>query len=154
MKVFGLAMIVVLAVGALAFWVRMQTDLPTVSLPTVESLVEAKPVILTASVANAISENEDQYVDRTGMILLDTAGGTSVPYIQYATDNEKVATRQLIFAGSRGCAANAGDLPCVAVDPDAAYPQYPTGTNVRVRGMQMADRILVYQIDVVTPAAN
>ncbi|KND49517.1 MAG: hypothetical protein AB203_00350 [Parcubacteria bacterium C7867-008] len=154
MKTMGFYIIGILAVGALAFWIQTLVGFPKLAVPSIKTLVETKPVTITASVANAVNTGQDQYVDITGMILLDIAGSNSVPYIQYATKNEKVATKQLIFAGSRGCAANAGDLPCVAVDTDAAYPQYPTGTNVRVRGMQTADRILVYQIDVVTPAAN
>jgi predicted alpha/beta-hydrolase family hydrolase len=35
----------------------------------------------------------------------------------------------------------------VDMTPNSAYPQYPTGTPVRVRGQHVADRILVYQID-------
>lgn len=145
MKMAGMVLIGLLVAGALAFWIRAQMGLPHFAVPTVASLVgTTSPGSLTASAASARGD----YVDLTGTILIDHTNGTSVPFIEYADAKNKVATKQLVYANSRACATYAGDLPCVDVDPNAAYPQYPTGTNVRVRGMHVDDRILVYQIDV------
>ncbi|MDB5237446.1 MAG: hypothetical protein JWL88_548 [Parcubacteria group bacterium] len=149
MKTAGYVIIGLLAVGALAFYIRAQVGFPHVQIPTVASLVgtstAATGSALSASVASANVQGE--YVDLTGTILLDTTGGTSVPFIQYIDTKNHVATKQLVYADSRACAAYAGDLPCVDMNPNAAYPQYPTGTRIRVRGQHVADRVLVFQID-------
>jgi len=151
MKMIALFGIGLLALGAFLFWTRTYVGLPPVQVPNLNTLLQMSSGTQAASVAGASRAAGDTYVDLTGMILLDTNHGTPVPYIQYVTENKKVMTKQLIYAGSRGCSAYAGDLPCVSVDESQAYPQLPTGTNVRVRGVQRADRILVYQIDVRTP---
>lgn len=147
MKMIGFFIAGLLVVGALAFWIRMQVGFPVVRLPSLHTITQVSPSTMTASAVNA----GEGYVDLTGTMLLDTTTGVSVPYILYASEKGKPLTKQLIYAGSRGCAAYAGDLPCVNVDADAAYPQLPTGTSIRVQGMQKADRILVYEIDAITP---
>jgi hypothetical protein len=139
-----------LAVGALALWLHATIPPLTLHVPTVAQLVnsEAKAATQPASVAAS------QYVDMTGTVLLDESGGTPVPYIQYVDNNHHVMTKQLIYSGMRGCAASAGDLPCVDTNQALAYPQYPTGTAIRVRGLHVENRILVYQVDVIAPAAS
>ena len=149
MGTIGKVVVVVLVAGALAFWVREQVGTLAVRIPSPSELVRNTQVATVA-----YSSVGSGYMDITGMILLDETGGTPVPFIQYATEGGDVMTKQLIYAGTRGCAAYAGDLPCVAVDESAAYPQLPTGTNVRVRGMRKDDRLLVYQIDVITPSSQ
>ncbi len=143
MKAVGMFILGLLVIGALAFWIRETVGFPTLHTPTIASLVGT--TTQTASVANAVTDGN--YVDITGTILLDTSSGTSVPFLEYATPDHGVATKQLVYANSRACAAYAGDLPCVDVNPNQGYPQYPTGMSVRVRGLHVADRILVYQID-------
>ncbi|MDB5265819.1 MAG: hypothetical protein JWM39_532 [Parcubacteria group bacterium] len=155
MKTVGMFILGLLVVGALAFWVRMEVGFPSAPVLSVAALVgtSTSAATLTASAANAVNTTkgtaatDGDYEDLTGTILLDTTGGTSVPFIQYIGTNNKIATKQLVYADSRACAVNAGDLPCVDVNPNDAYPQYPTGTRVRVRGLHTADRILVYEID-------
>lgn len=143
--------IALLSVGALAFWIRTTVGSPPIfHVPTTAELIgTTSPAAVTASVAQAVNPYAEQgeYVDLTGTILIDTTNGTSVPFLEYVDAKHRVATKQLVYANSRACATYAGDLPCVDVNPNAAYPQYPTGTKVRVRGMHVADRILVYQID-------
>ena len=153
MKTIRPILFALLAVGALFLWIHTTVVTPTVKVPTVASLVQA-PIKSQQSLSASVAAASGSYVDLTGMILLDTTGGTSVPFVQYVTPDKKVMTKQLVYAGARGCAAYAGDLPCVDTNESGAYPQYPTGTNVRVRGLHVDDRILVYQIDVVTPAAG
>lgn len=150
MKSVSMFIIGLLVVGALTFYVREQVGFPHIQIPTIASLVQNKdvsvsPASLTASAANINVKGE--YVDLTGTILLDLSNGTSVPFLQYVDAKNAVATKQLVYADSRACASNAGDLPCVNVNQNSSYPQYPTGTRVRVRGQHVADRILVYQID-------
>lgn len=147
MKTIGFFIIALLVVGALAFWIRTQVGFPEVQSPNLQALMQGQP----ASVATGAANAGEAYVDITGTILLDTSTGISVPYILYAAEDGKPMTKQLVYAGSRGCAAYAGDLPCVSIDQDAAYPQLPTGTTVRVRGLHKEDRILVYQIDAIRP---
>lgn len=132
-----------LAVGVLALIVRVhfnewtqRPNLPLVGPVATTSLAAASPYAASG------------YVDQTGMILMDNSHGyPSIPFLQYATADHGVATKQLIFPWSRGCSVYAGDLPCVAADEAQAYPQLPLGEQVRIRGLLKDDRILVYQID-------
>jgi hypothetical protein len=153
MGTMGKYLFALLAVGALFLWIYTTVGVPAVHVPTVATLVNV-PAKSAQSLPASVVAASGSYVDLTGMILLDTTGGTSVPFVQYVTPENKVMTKQLVYAGARGCATYAGDLPCVDTNESGAYPQYPTGTNVRVRGLHVDDRILVYQIDVVTPAAG
>ncbi|HEV7121472.1 MAG TPA: hypothetical protein VGN56_01440 [Candidatus Paceibacterota bacterium] len=146
MKTVGLVIIGLLAAGALVFWIRTEVGFPHVAIPTAASLVDSSsPSSLAAAAATAHVTGE--YVDISGTIIIDTTGGTSVPFLQYIDANNRIATKQLVYANDRACAPNAGDYPCTDVNPNQAYPQYPDGTSVRVRGMHVDDRILVYQID-------
>lgn len=145
MKTVGMWIIGLLVVGALAFWIRATVPLPHIQVPTIASLIgtSTSSATLTASVGNS---GNDNYVDLTGTVLLDTTGGTPVPFLEYTDAKNHVATKQLVYANSRACAAYAGDLPCVDVNPEQGYPEFPTGTAVEVKGEHVDDRILVYQI--------
>ncbi|MDB5244951.1 MAG: hypothetical protein JWN90_56 [Parcubacteria group bacterium] len=102
----------------------------------------------TASVAADALPNADTYVELQGTALMDTTSGLpAVPFIQYIASDHSLVTKQLIFANSRGCSPNAGDIPCVpSYGTDNAYPDLTTGQHILVKGYIRADRLLVYEI--------
>ncbi|MEO6536636.1 MAG: hypothetical protein ABIT47_02995 [Candidatus Paceibacterota bacterium] len=104
----------------------------------------------TANVSTNIPSNSDTYVEVQGTALMDTTGGLPVvPFIQYIASNHSIVTKQLIFANSRGCSPNAGDIPCVpSYATDSAYPDLITGQRIVVKGYIRADRLLVYEINI------
>ncbi|MES2225209.1 MAG: hypothetical protein V4480_00170 [Patescibacteria group bacterium] len=105
---------------------------------------------ISASVSTAVRASQtDGYVEVQGTALMDTSSGLpAVPFIQYINTAHGVATKQLIFADSRGCAPSAGDIPCVSTPTMSAYPSLTTGQRIAVKGYVKEDRLLVYDIQV------
>ena len=102
----------------------------------------------TASVSADLLPTEDTYVELEGRALMDTTSGLpEVPFIQYVARDHMLVTKQLIYANSRGCSPNAGDIPCVpSYATNTAYPELTTGERISVKGYIRADRLLVYEI--------
>lgn len=140
-----------LAVGALALFIRATIPLPSLHVPTVATLIDStKQAAYTQPAAPILGASG--YMDITGVMLIENAGGTAIPYIQYS-QNGGIATKQLVYDGIRPCAAQAGDLPCVGRDESSGYPQIPNGTVVRVRGMRADNRLIVDSIDIIASAS-
>lgn len=89
-----------------------------------------------------------QKVTIDGTVIIDRSSGLpNVPYIKYTDQNGRLATKQLIYAGERGCSPTSGDLPCVPGYPaDAAYPQLNDGQHISAQGYVYANRLLVTAI--------
>jgi len=82
-----------------------------------------------------------------GTVVLDTqSGGEAIPYIAYYRESGKLATKQLIFAGRRGCDPRAGDLVCVLIT-ESAYPDLSEGERIVVNGTFQQDRFVVTRLE-------
>jgi hypothetical protein len=105
-----------------------------------------KAVAVATPIKLAVLASDNGYTDLDGMIIVDNRGGEPVPYLQYVTSTNEVRTKQLIFPNSRGCSTYAGDLPCVDINQQDAYPKVSQGQQVHIKGKIVADRLLVYTI--------
>ncbi len=129
-----------LVVIAAVLWLRhsyiQESHSASVTVPTVGL---SKPVTFTS---------DDKYVELSGTAIMDTSSGIpAVPYIKYQDSKQGMVTKQLIFADSRGCLPNAGDIPCVpSYAPESPYPSLTTGQAIQVKGYIRADRLIVVEI--------
>jgi hypothetical protein len=105
-----------------------------------------KAVATTTPINLSVLASDNGYTELDGMIIVDNRGGEPVPYLQYVTSANEVRTKQLIFPNSRGCSTYAGDLPCVDINQQDAYPKVTQGQQVHIKGKIVADRLLVYTI--------
>jgi hypothetical protein len=80
------------------------------------------------------------------MVVLDETQDPVVPFLLYQMDDGESRTKQLIFSGKRGCATQAGDLPCVSEVYEQS-PQLQAGQRIRVTGAIVGDQILVDRIE-------
>lgn len=108
-----------------------------VSVPTVK---------VSSPNLNLVSDSG--YVELSGTAIMDSSSGLpAVPFIKYTDPARGIVTKQLIFADSRGCLPNAGDIPCVPTyAPQSAYPKLTTGEPIHVKGYIREDRLIVISI--------
>ena len=118
------------------------------SAPVESNVVPEAEITLPAVRIDESVPQVSGYVELTGTALMDTGSGLpGSPYIKYSLEDGTVATKQLVFADSRGCHPSAGDIPCVATYREQAYPNLATGQAIFVKGYVRADRLLVTGIE-------
>lgn len=110
--------------------------------------------VLTGSARQAAAVLETEtYFEATGVLLRYDGSGTRTWYLLYADGEESYMRKELRFDHERGCAPQAGDMPCVTRDTGESSG-YTPGSYVRIRGYKGGQRILVDSVRAVeVPAA-
>lgn len=118
------------------------------SIPVKTDLVPEAELTLPTVVTPGDVPQTAGYAEIEGVAIIDTTSGPpGVPYIKYSLEDGSVATKQLVFADSRGCHPGAGDIPCSpSYGTGSAYPRLIEGQPLFVRGYIRADRFLVSEL--------
>lgn len=150
MKFIGIFIAILLVAGGIFllshnYYANMHGEAAAAGAPSGTSTAPAMPVVHTPVPTAAKSSGP---MTLEGTAIMDTSSGTpAVPYIKYIDEKGRIATKQLIFADSRGCLPNAGDIPCVPNYPSqGAYPKLTTGEHLTVKGYMYENRFLVASI--------
>lgn len=140
--------IIVLIACVITFFSWLGISFPSISAGQPIQPVSAVGSIVSVAPDGPILPSPSEPVALTGTVMLDTADGASaVPYIAYINESGRMRTKQLIFAGQRGCNPSAGDLSCAPTWEDTAYPDLRHGEQIVVHGTFQQDRFVVKRLE-------